>query len=532
MKRKTIKHWWQTCVIYQIYIRSFKDTNEDGIGDIRGVIQQLDYLTWLGIDAIWLTPFYPSPMKDFGYDITDYKGIHPLFGKMADFEELLQEVHKRDLKLIVDFVPNHTSDQHPWFKESRSSLSNPKRDWYYWCDPNEKGGPPNNWKSVFGGSAWEWEPATKQYYYHAFLKEQPDCNWRNPEVQKEMQKIMRFWMDKGVDGFRVDVMWHMIKDARWRNNPPNPGYKKGMPEFDQVLPLYSTDQPEVHEVVGIMRRTIDEYKDKVLIGEMYLPVENVVDYYGEDNQGAHLPGNFQLLLLPWDARTIALEIDKYDSSLPPEAWPNWVLSNHDRPRLYNRIGKEQIRVAAMLLLTLRGTPTLYYGDEIGMHNVEIPKNEIQDPQGKMSSGQSRDPQRTPMQWDSSANAGFSKVYPWLPVADDYAQANVEKQKEEPESLLQFYKKMIALRKKEAALNQGLYAPVPAHGNVLGYVRETESRRLLVVLNLGNKNARFTPQTISVKGKVLLSTNPEDEGKKVSNTISIKKNEGMIISLES
>jgi alpha-glucosidase len=264
--------WWQTGIIYQVYPRSFQDSDGDGIGDLKGIIQRLDYLKWLGITAVWVSPVYPSPMADFGYDISDYTGIHPLFGTMADFDELLNEVHQRGMKLILDLVPNHTSDEHPWFLESRSSRDNPKRDWYLWEDAKD-GGPPNNWLSVFGGSAWEWDEQTGQYYYHAFLKQQPDLNWRNPEVQKAMLDVMRFWLDKGVDGFRVDVMWHMIKDEQLRDNPPDAGYLEFMADYNKLLPTYSTDQPEVHKIVERMRGLTDAYDERVIIGEIYLPIE-------------------------------------------------------------------------------------------------------------------------------------------------------------------------------------------------------------------------------------------------------------------
>ncbi|RYZ49212.1 MAG: alpha-amylase, partial [Sphingobacteriales bacterium] len=271
--------WWQSGVFYQIYPRSFHDSNGDGIGDLKGICSRLDYLRWLGVTAIWVSPFYPSPMKDFGYDVADYTGIDPLFGTMDDFDALLAAVHERGLKLILDFVPNHTSDQHPWFLESRSSRDNPKRDWYIWKDPAEDGGPPNNWLAMFGGTAWEWDEATGQYYYHAFLKEQPDLNWRNPQVIQAMLEAMDFWLRKGVDGFRVDVMWHMIKDAAFRDNPANPDYQPWQATYEQLFPVYSTDQPEVHEVVRAMRALLDSHQDRMMIGEIYLPVHKLVTYY-------------------------------------------------------------------------------------------------------------------------------------------------------------------------------------------------------------------------------------------------------------
>src|SRR5690606_3925638 len=275
--------WWKTGVIYQIYPRSFYDANGDGIGDLLGIMRKLDYLQWLGIQAIWISPIYPSPMADFGYDVSDYTGIDPIFGTMADFDRLLSEAHARGLKVLLDFVPNHTSDRHPWFVESKRSRTSPKRDWYIWHDGKPDGSAPNNWKSVFGGDAWEWDAETQQYYYHGFLKEQPDLNWRNPAVQEAMYNTMRFWLDKGVDGFRVDVMWHMIKDAQLRDNPPNPDYTETQPSYNQLLPVYSTDQPEVHAIVAQMRKLVDSYAERVIIGEIYLPIQQLMAYYGAEN---------------------------------------------------------------------------------------------------------------------------------------------------------------------------------------------------------------------------------------------------------
>jgi alpha-glucosidase len=278
--------WWQHGIIYEIYPRSFQDSDGDGIGDLNGILRRLDYLVELGTNAIWISPIYPSPMADFGYDVTDYCGIDPIFGTMEDFDRLLAEVHRRGLKMILDFVPNHTSDQHPWFRESRSSRDNPKRDWYLWRDE------PNNWLSNFGGSSWERDETTGQYYYHSFLKQQPDLNWRNPAVQSAMFDVLRFWLRRGVDGFRVDVMWLMIKDDLFRDNPPNPGYRLGQPSSHRQLPIYNSDRPEVHDLVARMRAVVDEFPQRVLIGEIYLPVAQLMSYYGRDLKGANLPFNF------------------------------------------------------------------------------------------------------------------------------------------------------------------------------------------------------------------------------------------------
>lgn len=526
------KQWWQNGIIYQVYPRSFQDSNGDGVGDLRGILNRLDYLHWLGIKAIWISPIFPSPMADFGYDISDYRGIHPLFGTMADFDDLLQEVHARDMKLLLDLVPNHTSDEHPWFQESRSSRDNPRRDWFLWYDAKPDGSVPNNWLSVFGGSAWEWDEHTEQYYYHAFHKKQPDLNWRNPEVQQAMLEVMRFWLDKGVDGFRVDVIWHMIKDKQLRDNPPNPDYKPRELPYRQLLPTYSTDQPEVHDIVRMMRELMDQYQERVMIGEIYLPISRLVSYYGTDNKGAHLPFNFLLLTLPWDAQQLASAISEYEGALPPEGWPNWVLSNHDKPRITSRVGKAQARVAAMLLLTLRGTPTLYYGDEIGMRDVPIPPEEVQDPQGLNHADTylSRDPARTPMQWNDSEYAGFTHAKPWLRLPEYFRRMNVRAQQENPFSMLSFHKRLIQLRQAEPALQIGDYAPVYAEEQIIAYIRQTEEQRFLIVLNLTHRPCYFKPKNQNFEGTIVISTLPEREGLKISETIMLSGDEGIVVRL--
>ena len=494
--------WWQTGIIYQIYPRSFQDTNHDGTGDLPGIIRRLDYLQALGVQAIWLSPIFRSPMHDFGYDISDYTDIDPLFGSMADFDQLLEQTHQRGMKLILDLVPNHSSYQHPWFQESRASRDNPRRDWYIWKDPlyNENGTrrppdrrPPNNWQSVFGGSAWEWDDATQQCYYHAFLKEQPDLNWRNPAVQRAMLEVMQFWLDKGVDGFRIDVIWHLGKDEHFRDNPPNPDYREDESDEKRYLRVYSEDQPIVHDFVADMRRLVDRYDHRLLIGEIYLPLERLLTYYGKDNDGVHLPFNFQLILMDWQADKIYAYVNRYEGSLSSGDWPNWVLGNHDQPRLVSRTSPAQARLAAVLLLTLRGTPIMYYGDEIGMHDVEVPPHRRQDMKNT-ASDTNRDPQRTPMQWNGEAYADFSSVEPWLPVADDYPQKNVEQQKEDGESMLSFYQRLIAVRQQEPALQVGDFVPVGLEGELMVYQRVYEDREVLVLINFGKEAATYTLPT--------------------------------------
>jgi len=524
--------WWEHGIIYEIYARSFQDSNRDGIGDLNGIRSRLDYLCWLGVNAIWITPIYPSPMKDFGYDVADYCGIDPVFGTLQDFDRLLNEAHQCGLKLILDFVPNHTSDQHPWFRESRSSRNNPKRDWYIWRAAKPDGSPPNNWVSNFGGTAWERDAATGQYYYHAFLKAQPDLNWRNPEVRAAMHNVLRFWLDRGVDGFRVDVLWHLMKDPEFRDNPPNPAYEPHQPEIDKYLQLYSADHPDIHSIVQEIRKVIDSYKDRVLIGEIYLPIERLVAYYGKDVGEAHLPFNFQLLQTPWNARRIASVIAEYDGVIPEAHWPNWVLGNHDKPRIAARIGLPQARVAAILLLTLRGTPTLYYGDEIGMAEISIPLEFVKDPweRNEPGLGLGRDPQRTPMQWDSSPHAGFTTGTPWLPVSPDSESCNVDCLAKEQESILSLYRRLISYRQQNHALTIGRYRPLAVTGSddLLCYERSVGPARAIVLLNFGpSPQPAEMPEFAGMK--IVISTHGRREGEVMTRHIELAGNEGLILS---
>lgn len=528
--------WWQTGVVYQIYPLSFLDSNGDGYGDLPGISSQLDYLKELGVDAVWISPIYPSPLADWGYDVSDYTGIHPLCGTMADFDALLAACHERGMKLVLDFVPNHTSDQHPWFIESRSSRDNPKRNWYLWKDTGRDGGTPNNWLSVFGGPAWTLDEATGQYYLHSFLKEQPDLNWRNPEVQAAMLDVMRFWLDKGVDGFRVDALWHVMKDAQYRDNPLDPDYVAGkMPSYAKLVPAYSGGQPELHDVVALMRHVTDQYKDRVLIGEMYLPVEELMGYYGrQQGGGLHLPYNFQLILLPWKAVEIFAGVNRYEASLPAFAWPNWVLGNHDKPRIATRVGIEQAKIAAMLLLTLRGTPTIYAGDEIGMRDVPVAPEQRRDPAGKLPGCDQfgRDPQRTPMQWTGEPGAGFTTGEPWLPIAADAGRVNVEKEREDGDSMLAFYRRLLELRRAEPALQVGSYVPAGQRGNLFAFVRELGDKSFLIAVNLGSTRARLAiPKHLDVTGEVVLDTDPQRLGGAISQYVNLGPNEGLIARLK-
>jgi alpha-glucosidase len=495
--------WWERGVIYQIYPRSFQDSDGDGVGDLAGIERRLDYLAELGADAVWLSPIFPSPMADFGYDVSNYVDVDPLFGSLEDFDRLLAAVHRRGLKLLLDFVPNHSSDQHPWFLESRSSLDNPKRDWYIWRDPAPGGGPPNNWISDFGGSSWEWDETTGQYYLHAFLKEQPDLNWRNRQVREAMLDVMRFWFERGVDGFRIDVMWHMVKAEGLPDNPVNPDHRPEMGEKLKLLQLHSTDQPEVHELAAEFRALADEYGDRLLVGEIVLPLDQMMNYYGGERPGVHLPFNFQLVEAPWDAAMLRRMIADYEAALPPRGWPNWVIASHDYPRIAAKLGEAQARVAAMLLLTLRGTPTLYQGDELGIGKVAIPPERVRDPKElrEPGIGLGRDPSRTPMAWDRSRHAGFSSVDPWLPLHVDWPVRNVEAESANQGSMLNLYRALLRLRRAEPALSIGDIELVASKADVLAYYRRHGDRRLLVALNLTSRRqeAPLPP------GELLLST---------------------------
>ena len=526
--------WWETGVIYQIYPRSFQDNDADGVGDLAGIESRLDYLARLGIDAIWLSPIYPSPMADFGYDVADYCGIDPMFGDLDTFDRLLAAVHARGLKLLLDFVPNHSSDQHPWFVESRASRENPKRDWYIWRDPAPGGGPPNNWISDFGGSSWEWDAITGQYYLHAFLKEQPDLNWRHPELRESMIAVLRFWFDRGVDGFRIDVLWHIIKDVALRDNPVNEDWTPDRTQRDRLIQLHTTDQPEAHEIAAKFRALADSYGDRVLIGEICLPNDRLVGWYGTaDHPQVHLPVNFNLIENAWNAVSLRRMIADYEASLPSFGWPNWVLGSHDAPRIAARVGEAQARVAAMLLLTLRGTPTLYQGDEIGIGEVPIPRDRVRDPQDlrQPDLGIGRDRSRTPIPWDDSAYAGFSTVDPWLPLNDDWRVRNVAAQDRDSNSLLSLYRYLLSLRRRHAALARGDLVLMDSAEDVLAFQRQHDDERLLIALNLGDQARPLTLPTDTCVADVLVSTLWPSTVRLRPRGGTLAPNEGLVLQLK-
>ena len=498
--------WWHEGVIYQVYPRSFADADGDGVGDLRGITGRLDHLAWLGVDGVWLSPIYRSPMKDFGYDISDHTAIDPQFGSLEDFDALVDAAHVRGLKVLLDFVPNHTSEEHPWFARSP--------DFYRWHDPAPDGGPPNNWLSVFGGPAWTFDPERGQYYSHAYLREQPDLDWGNPAVVEAMLGILRFWLGRGVDGFRVDALRQVLKDGELRDNPPNPEFREGLPQYDSLLPVRSADAEDLSPVVAIADTIAAG--GGVMVAELYLPLDRLVRYY---RAGVQMPSNMHLISTPWEPAALAALVEEYEAVLPEDAWPNWVLGNHDRSRIASRLGPAQARVAAMLLLTLRGTPTLYQGDELGMEDVPIPPDRVQDPYELNSPGLGvgRDPARTPLPWtDEQPNAGFCPpdVEPWLPFGD---VASVEAQRGDPRSMLSLYRALLALRRELT----GAYRTVFTDDAVFAYLRGDT----LVALNLSGE-----PQTVplgALTGRVRLSTHLDDRADEVRGELRLRGDEGVI-----
>lgn len=492
---KSGDRWWRRGVFYEIYVRSFADADGDGVGDLRGIIEHLDYLNdgtadSLGIDALWLTPVNPSPMFDFGYDVADYRDIEPLFGTLADYDELVAEAHRRGIRVLLDLVPNHTSHLHPWFVESRSSRRNPRRDWYIWRDPAPQGGPPNNWVSSFGGPAWTLDAATGQYYLHSFLPEQPDLNYRNPRVRQAMEDVIRFWLDRGVDGFRIDVVHKLVKDEALRDNPkPRPEEEHPVRHYGGQLHLHDEDQPEVHEILRSWRGILEEYGDRMMVGEVYiLDPARVAAYYGNGEDELSLAFNFSFLWTWWDAQAFREQVEAVERLLPAAAQPTYVLSSHDAPRHRSRFddatwGEARARVAALMLLTLRGTPFLYYGEEIGMRDGVVPPERIRDPVGKRFPPLNRDPERTPMQWTAGRNAGFSSAADtWLPLGPDVERINVAAQQRDPASLLSFYRRLIWYRKRTPCLTDGAYRSVDGPPGTFVYERTSEAERLVIALN--------------------------------------------------
>lgn len=532
-------------MIYQIYPRSFQDASGDGVGDLAGITARLDYLRWLGVDAIWLSPIYPSPMADFGYDVSDHADVAPLFGDLAAFDALVARAHALGLRVLLDFIPNHTSDQHRWFQESRASRESPRRDWYVWRDARPDGSPPNNWLSIMGGSVWEWDEASGQYYLHSFLKEQPDLNWRNPAVREAMYDVPRFWLARGVDGFRIDAIYYLAKDPSWADAPPNPTADPEKGAYDTQRHLgHDKGHADIHAMMRDIRRVVEAAgagRDPVTIGEAHLwEWDEWASYYGAELDELHFPYNFAFTRGPYTASAARKIVADLEAAIPPGAWPNYVMGNHDEPRIATRIGPERAPLAMLLLLTLRGTPTLYYGDELGMVDVAIPAEMVQDPVGKRAHQFGRDPERTPMQWDDTPNAGFCPpdVAPWLPVAPNYAAVNVARQRDDPRSPLTLARRLLALRRDSPALLRGAYGPVSGapgatSDDVFTYARVHGDERLLIALNFSG-----CEQPLGIRepggarrGRLLLSTRLDREGAVELAALRLRPYEGCILALD-
>ena len=522
--------WWKTAVVYQIYPQSFQDTTGNGVGDLQGIIKRVNYLKYLGVKAVWLNPIYPSPQADAGYDVSNYTDINSLYGSMEDFRQLLNALHEKGIKLIMDFVPNHTSEEHPWFKESCSSTSSAKRDWYVWADPAEGGKPPNNWMSVFGGSMWEYNATTGQYYLHQFAKQQPDLNMRNPEVLDALDGVLRFWLDAGVDGFRVDAVPHLLEDPQLRDEPP--ASNASNPSHDPLDHIYTRNVEGIHSITRRWRKIVDEYKDRVLIGEIYASPEVVMSYYGTDSEPEfHYPFNFLLLEnTNWTGITVSGIIDSWmkEPRKPSWGWPNWVLGNHDNPRIASKVGPELARALNVLLLLLPGTPTTYFGEELGLENVLVPK----DLQKDTNTDNPRDGERTPMLWDNTTNAGFSTAnQTWLPVANRSVveQYNVEAQKADDRSMLQLYRRLVGLRESSTAFTNDGYYKVAATDESLVFLRyykdglKLSEDRFAVAIN-------FSPNSTTVnvdvsdfvdKATLVLSSKRDSDGGNTVATEAVK-----------
>jgi alpha-glucosidase len=506
--------WWKHGVIYHIYPRSFQDSNDDGIGDLRGIINKIGYLSDLGIDGIWLSPVYSSPMFDFGYDISNYREIDPVFGTLNDFQELLEVAHEKNIRVIMDLVMNHTSNSHSWFLESVSSVENPLRNWYIWRKGNN-GKPPNNWKTVFGRSAWEYDTRTEQYYLHTFFKEQPDLNWRNEELRKIFFSEIKYWLDRGVDGFRIDVLNLLSKDEHFRNNP----MPFGIPLLQKRR--YTSNRPESYGIARDLRTLLNSYPDRMSVAEVYSlpPGDSFVaaSYLQTGEDSVNMAFDFSLMLRSWNARKYYRSIRKWYSLIPEKGWPCNVLSNHDLHRnidrfRFRRHKEKKARVAAMLLLTLKGTPFLYYGDEIGMRNARLRKKDILDPLGKLfwPFFKGRDKGRSPMQWNADQHAGFSECTPWLPVNDDYVSLNVKSQESDEYSFYNFYRRLIRVRKDHDALSRGDWFPVinGKHG-LLVYLRKFQEERILILLNFSRRRRKFEIPDYG-SGRIILSTHRQPE----------------------
>jgi alpha-glucosidase len=531
--------WWRGAVVYENHLPSFKDGNGDGIGDLQGLIEQLDYLGGtLGVDAVWIGPCWRSPLLDQGFDVSDFLDIEPTFGDLATFDRLIAEAHARGIRILVDYIPNHSSDQHPWFVASRSSRDDPKRDWYIWADPAPDGGPPNNWTAEMGGSVWELDEPTGQYYLHTHLRQQPDLNWRNPAVRAAMLDVLRYWLGRGADGVRIDVAHILMKDPQLRDNPPAPpGHHNPVelqhPDFFGQLHVNDRCHPDVHEVLAEIRAVLDEF-GAVAIGELEaMEWDAWARYYGDGLRGVQLPFAFKLIETPWDAEALRGVMRDLEHHLPDGAWPVLALDNHDRSRLATRLGRAQARLAGMLLLTWRGTPVLLYGDELGLADQEVPRERQRDTFGLLlEDGVSHDPARTPMPWDRSPLGGFSTAPEerwWLPPCVERETINVEAQLADPGSMLNLYRALIALRKASPALRLGTYEEHAAgDAQVLVFARSLGEERKLVALNLSDEPRGLD---LGERGEIIVASGLDRQGERVDGRLALRPAEGVVVAVE-
>lgn len=518
--------WWRSGVVYQVYPRSYRDSNGDGVGDLNGIRSRLDHLAWLGVDALWLSPVFPSPMRDFGYDVSEYCGIDPLFGTLDDFDDLVEAAHDRSVRIVLDIVPNHTSDEHPWFFASRGARESPQRDLYIWRPARADGSPPNNWRGVDGldrpGSAWRFDECTQEYYYASYSPFQPDLNWANPEVRAAMSAVLEFWLERGVDGFRIDMVDFIGKDPALRDEPPETAAAGDY----LAAAVHQLGRPETHDYLRELRRAVERYPERALIGEVlyFLTPQQLDRFYGDGDE-LDLPFHFGLMFLPLRADAIRAAVDRYDATLRPANWPNYNLANHDMPRLA-RYGPAN-RTASMLLLTLRGTPFIYYGDEIGMETVDVPPERRRDPFVIYQTGTGRDGSRTPMQWTGERFVGFSEVEPWLPVGSDRASANVAAQREDTTSMLWLHKRLLDLRRALPALHAGAYRSLDvAPSECFVYTRTHPDGDALVALNFGADEVELALPRDAPRARVLSTR--LDGGDVSATTLTLRPHEGVVM----
>jgi len=539
--RSSTAAWWRDAVIYQLYVRSFQDTDGDGVGDLQGVISRLDYLReTLGVDAVWLTPFYRSPMFDSGYDVQDHTEVDPGYGELSTFDELVARAHDVGLKVLLDFVATNTSDQHAWFLESRSSRANAKREWYIWRDPKPDGSPPNNWLAMWGGPAWTLDPTTGQFFLHAFSPRIPDLNWHNPEVGQAMLDAAAFWLDRGVDGFRVDAVPMLLKDALLRDNPvstsPSAGLHKPMGPYGAQQHVHDSGDPGIHAILRELRSLLDSYgePERVMVGEVHATEwTDWATYYGSALDELHFPFNFGLMHVATNPTSVREVIKASSAAVPAGAWPNFVLGNHDEHRVASRAGAELTPVLMMLLLTLRGTPTIYYGDELGLPDVLIRPEDVRDPWelGVPGLGLGRDPQRSPMPWTGDPNGGFCPphIRPWLPLIEHHSSRSVAAQLDRPGSMLSLTRRLLGLRRVREELRSGSQSPWAAPDTCVAYLREHAGQRSLIALNFSDHSARIRLPTPG-RGHIIGSTNTEREGAKAKESIELAPYEGCLVEL--